>query len=280
MKLANILTPEGIHLAIQSERGAVDATAAGCAHSLQDLIRGADLSPLSALAADESLPVIANPQFENVVNPVGKIVCIGYNYKSHADATGADLPKAPILFSKFADALVPCGAAVELPPWEISYDYEAELVIVMGRTAWGVKESEALNYVFGYTCGDDLSCRESQMRTSQFLAGKAMPGFGPCGPWIITADCFDPIAPHSVRSYVNGELRQDGNVTQMIFDCAKLVSYTSKYARLEPGDLIFTGTPSGVALEKKDAGDDVWLKPGDTVDIEIEGIGRLHNIMV
>lgn len=280
MKLANIQTPDGIHLAVLTDRGLVDVTAAGCKLTMQDLICGAELTPLAALTADSTLPVVQNPVFANVVNPAGKLVCVGYNYKSHADATGADLPKAPILFNKFADALVPCGAAVELPPWEISYDYEAELVIVMGKSAWGISKEEALDYVFGYTCGDDLSCRESQMRTSQFMAGKAMPGFGPCGPWVITADSFDPTAPHSVRSFVNGELRQDGNTTQMIFDCATLVSYTSHYVHLQPGDLIFTGTPSGVALEKKDQGDDVWLKSGDTVDIEIEGIGTLSNKMI
>ena len=217
--------------------------------------------------------------FANVVNPAGKLVCVGFNYRSHADATGFQVPKAPNLFSKYADALVPCGAEVELPPWEVSYDYEAELVVVMGKTAWNVSEEDALQYVFGYTCGNDLSCRESQFRASQFLVGKTMPGFGPCGPWIITADSFDPSAPHSIRSYVNGELRQDGCITEMIFNCAQLISYASKYIRLEPGDLIFTGTPSGVSLEKKDEGDKVWLKPGDVVDIEIEGIGTLRNQM-
>ena len=280
MKLANIRTPEGIHLAVDTARGAIDATAAGCTLSLQDLIRGADPAPLTEILQAGTLPLLEDVQFENVVTHVGKLVCVGFNYQSHADATGFQMPKAPNLFSKFADALVPCNAEVELPPWEVSYDYEAELVIVMGKTAWGVSEADALNYVFGYTCGNDVSCRESQMRTSQFLVGKTMPGFGPCGPWIVTADSFDPDIPHGIRSYVNGELRQDSSITDMIFNCAQIISYASKYTRLEPGDLIFTGTPSGVALEKKDEGDSVWLKPGDSVDIEIDGIGRLHNTMV
>ena len=279
MKLANIQTPDGIHLAVMTGRGLVDVTAAGCKLTMQDLICGADLAPLAAPAADGSLPVVQDPVFANVVNPAGKLVCVGFNYRSHADATGFQVPKAPNLFSKYADALVPCGAEVELPPWEVSYDYEAELVIVMGKTAWNVSEEDALQYVFGYTCGNDLSCRESQFRASQFLVGKTMPGFGPCGPWIITADSFDPSAPHSIRSYVNGELRQDGCITEMIFNCAQLISYASKYIRLEPGDLIFTGTPSGVSLEKKDEGDKVWLKPGDVVDIEIEGIGTRRKQM-
>ncbi len=282
MKLASILTPEGIHLAAETARGPVDLTAAGCKLTLQELIGGACLKEAAALADDAFLPVL-DPEalrFLNVVHPAGKLVCVGFNYKSHTDATGFTVPKAPNLFSKFADALVPCGAAVELPPWEVSYDYEAELVVVMGKTAWGVSEEDALKYVFGYTCGNDLSCRESQMRCSQFLVGKTMPGFGPCGPWVVTADSFDPDSPHAIRSFVNGELRQDGCITEMIFNCAQIVSYASKYIRLEPGDLIFTGTPSGVVLEKKDAGDSLWLKPGDTVDVEIEGIGRLRNSMV
>ena len=107
------------------------------------------------------------------------------------------------------------------------------------------------------------------------LVGKTMPGFGPCGPWIITADSFDPFTPHGIRSYVNGELRQDGTTADMIFSCTEIVSYASKYILLQPGDLIFTGTPSGVALE----GGKTWLKKGDVVDVELEGIGRLTNRM-
>ena len=231
MKLANIKTVSGIHLAAETARGVVDLTAASCPISLQDLICGADRSAAVRLAADESLPVVEAPVFENVVNPIGKLLCVGFNYKSHTLATGFELPKYPNLFSKFDNALVPHEAEVELPPWEVSYDYEAELVIVMGKTAWGVSEDEAMNCVFGYTCGNDLSCRDSQMRSGQWLIGKTMPGFGPCGPFIVTADSFDPFSPKQIRSYVNGELRQDGLTTQMIFNCALIISYASKYVR-------------------------------------------------
>ena len=279
MKLANIQTPDGIHLAAETPRGLVDLTAAGCPLSLQELICGADVAPVRKLAADETLPLVEAPVFTNVVNPVGKLLCVGFNYKAHTLATGFELPKYPNLFSKFDNALVPHESFVELPPWEVSYDYEAELVIVMGRTAWGVREEDAMDYVFGYTCGDDVSCRDSQMRSSQWLIGKTMPGFGPCGPFVVTADSFDPFRPMQIRSYVNGELRQDGLTTQMIFNCAQIISYASKYVRLEPGDLIFTGTPSGVGLEKKDADTKKWLKAGDVVDVEIEGIGTLRNTM-
>ena len=214
----------------------------------------------------------------DIVSANSKVVCIGLNYRSHAEKAGFPIPETPAVFSKFSNALAFDGDEVELPPWEISYDYEAELVIVIGKTAWNVGKEEARACIFGYTCGNDLSCRASQMRSGQWLIGKTMPGFAPVGPAVVTADSFDAFASHAIRSYVNGELRQDGDISDMIFDCAEVVSYVSRYVRLEPGDLIFTGTPSGVALEKKD--DEHWLKPGDLVEIEIEGIGTLRNKMV
>ena len=279
MKLCNILVEGAVHLAVETARGVVDATAAGCGLTMDAVIAGADRAPLEAIAADAALPAVPAPVYANVVDKVGKLVCIGLNYAEHARKTNMPLPAYPVLFSKFNDALVPAGAAVALPDWETSYDYEAELVIVIGKKAWGVGEDEALDHVFGYTCGNDLSCRDAQMRSGQWLIGKTMPGFGPCGPVIVTADEFDVRTPHVIRSYVNGELRQNSLTDDMIFDCAKIVSYASHYVCLEPGDLIFTGTPSGVALEKKGE-PDCWLKPGDTVDIEIGEIGVLRNTMV
>ena len=277
MKLTNILVNESIHLAAASDRGLVDLTAAGFPLTLEQLISGGDLTAACKLAEDPSLPCISAPVYANLVNPGHTLLCVGLNYQSHAAASGFSLPEQPTLFSKFSNALAPCNAEVILSPWEISYDYEAELVMVIGKSAWNVSVDNAMEYVFGFTCGNDLSCRAAKMRSGQWLIGKTMPGFGPCGPEIVTADSFDAFAPHTIRSYVNGELRQNGNTSDMIFNCAQIISYASKYIQLEPGDLIFTGTPSGVALEKKD--DAHWLKPGDTVDVEIEGIGTLRNYM-
>ena len=276
MKLCNILVEGKTHLALETERGLVDATAAGCTLTMDEVIAGADRAVLEAFAEDESLPVVEKPVYDNVVNKTGKLLCVGLNYAEHARKTNMPLPAYPVLFSKFDNALVPAEAPVELPPWESTYDYEAELVIVVGKTAWGVSEEDAPDYIFGYTCGNDLSLRDAQMRSGQWLIGKTMPGFGPCGPWIVTADSFDPGADHAVRSYVNGQLRQDGLTSDMIFNCAQVVSYASKYFKLEPGDLIFTGTPSGVALE----GQYTWLVPGDVVEVEIDGVGKLTNKMV
>lgn len=275
MKLANIIVGGQTHLALVTERGVVDA---GSGLTMEQVIAGQAMDKLRAMAADKSLPVVESPVYANVLSQVGKLVCVGLNYKAHADGVKMQLPEYPILFSKFANALAPCGADVTLPPWEHSYDYEAELVIVMGESAWNVSEEEAMSKVFGYSCGNDLSLRDAQMRSGQWLIGKTMPGFAPCGPCIVTADSLDVAAGIAVRSRVNGELRQDGNTADMIFDCAKVISYASKYIALEPGDLIFTGTPSGVALEKDAAAR--WLKPGDVVEVEIEGIGTLANRMI
>lgn len=277
MKLCNLKIKDETHLGLVTERGVIDASAAGL--RMEDVIAGADRAPLEALAADPAAPVVEKPAYANIVERADKIVCVGLNYREHALRAGLPISKSIVFFSKFPDALAPDGAEIALPAWEDSYDYEAELVIVIGKEAWGVSEEEAMDHVFGYACGNDLSCRTPQKRTTQWLIGKTMPGFAPCGPVVVTADSFDPEQPHAVRSYVNQELRQNGDVTDMIFHCAQIVSSASHYMKLRPGDLIFTGTPSGVALEGGHS-KYPWLKPGDTVDVEIEGIGTLHNTMV
>lgn len=277
MKLCNISVEGKTHLALVTSRGVVDLSAAGYTGSMNELISGGCTGELEKYAEDESLPAVDRPVFANVVEPIGKLVCVGLNYRAHATGVNMKIPEYPILFSKFANALAPCGAPVELPVWESSYDYEAELVIVMGKECWNVDEEQAKAAVFGYTCGNDFSLREAQMRSGQWLIGKTMPGFGPCGPCIVTADSYDPDEPKAIRSYVNGQLRQDGSTGDMIFSCAKIISYASKYIKLCPGDLIYTGTPSGVALEGEEKH---WLRPGDVVDVEIEGIGTLRNPLV
>ncbi|MDO4983778.1 MAG: fumarylacetoacetate hydrolase family protein [Eubacteriales bacterium] len=277
MKLCNILVDNELHLAVMTDRGVVDAHS--CGLSMNDVIAGAGRGELEKIAADSSLPTVDAVELANVVEPAGKLLCVGLNYKAHADGVGMGKFDAPALFSKFGNALTYSGAEVELPEWEVSYDYEAELVIVIGKRAWNVSEEDAMDCVFGYTCGNDLSCRDPQKRTSQWLIGKTMPGFGPCGPCIVTKDSLDPFAGVSVKSYVNHELRQNGTTADMIHNCADIVSYASKYIALEPGDLIFTGTPSGVALEQRQD-KRRWLEKGDRVDVEIEGIGTLTNYMV
>jgi 2-keto-4-pentenoate hydratase/2-oxohepta-3-ene-1,7-dioic acid hydratase in catechol pathway len=216
--------------------------------------------------------------FANVTRP-GKIVCCGLNYKDHAEETGGEAPKYPVLFSKFSDTLTPAGAPATLPSWQRCYDYEAELVIVVAKRAYNVPVSSAEAYIFGYTCGNDLSARDAQFLSSQWLAGKTFPGFAPAGPWIVTRDAFDPEAGRGIFCDVNGARVQDGNTANMIFSCKQTLAAASRFFPLDAGDLIFTGTPAGVILGKP-KGERVWLKPGDTVAVEIEGIGRLTTPLV
>ena len=273
MKICNFISDGCTHPAVVTEKGIVDVAAAG--FTIDEIIAGRGREEIERLA-EQAESYVEKIEYANVVNKVGKLVCVGLNYLEHARRTGATPATTPILFSKFANSLAANNSEVVLPKWENSYDYEAELVIVIGKKTWNVSEDEAEEHIFGYTCGNDISCRDAQKRTKQWLIGKAMPGFGPCGPCIVTSDSFDPEKPHRVQSYVNGELRQDGTTDDMIFTCKRIVSYASKYIELDPGDLIFTGTPSGVALE----GGYPWLKPGDVVDVCIEGIGTLTNKMV
>jgi 2-keto-4-pentenoate hydratase/2-oxohepta-3-ene-1,7-dioic acid hydratase in catechol pathway len=227
----------------------------------------------AAGAYDGAVYALDRVEFGNVTSP-GKIVCAGLNYKSHAEETGGQAPEYPVLFSKFGDALSPSGAPVALPGWRRCYDYEAELVVVVGARAYNVPPEDAAAHIFGYTCGNDLSARDSQFLSSQWLSGKSFPGFAPAGPFIVTADCFDPSADNAIVCRVNGESVQNGVTSDMIFTCAETLSAASRCFPLEPGDLIFTGTPAGVILGKP-KGRRVWLRPGDTVEVAIEGIGTL-----
>lgn len=213
-------------------------------------------------------PVVTNPE---------KILCVGLNYIDHAKESNMDIPTSPILFSKFNNALAAHNDQVEIPNGTEQMDYEAELVVVMGKTAKNVSEEEALSYVFGYSVGNDISARDLQFKSGQWLLGKTSDGFAPVGPYIVTGDEIDP-NNLNVECRVNGEIRQKGNTKDMIFKCATLISYISQYMTLKPGDIIFTGTPAGVILGYPKE-DQVWLKSGDEMVIAIESIGELKNVL-
>ena len=209
-----------------------------------------------------------------------KILCVGLNYKSHAEETGGEAPKEPVIFSKFNDALAADGEDIPLPAWHRCYDYEAELVVVMGKPLYNAQsEDEARAAIAGYTCGNDLSARDCQFRSNQWLLGKSLPHFAPVGPRIVPAGEFDPGQSHRIACAVNGATVQEDNLTNMIFSCAEIVRYISGFLPLSPGDLIFTGTPSGVILGRP-KNERVWLKAGDEVAVTIEGIGTLRNRLV
>lgn len=187
------------------------------------------------------------------------------------------VPAAPVYFSKFVNSLVGHRADVVLPAGATEIDYEVELAVVIGKRVKHVSVDEALNAVFGYAIGNDLSARDWQNRTSQWLYGKAIDDFLPLGPWLVTADEVGDPQKLRLRCTVNGEVRQDSNTSDMVFSVAEIISDLSRAMTLEPGDVIMTGTPEGVALGM--AGKP-WLKPGDVVVCEIDGLGQLVNRMV
>ena len=287
MKLVQFIRGGESRLGIRTERGIVDAAEAAkraakraaVPKTAEEAIAGgrAALDALRALAGNgEAIPEESVVYLPCLTRPE-KILCIGLNYRSHTSETNENIPEYPVVFSKCANALAAHGQKVFLPDTAERYDYEAELVIVIGKEARKVPREDALSYVFGYAPGDDLSARDLQMRTGQWLIGKTCDGFAPVGPCIATADEVDPLSL-GIECRVNGELRQSANTRDMIFDCPTIVSYISQYMTLKPGDLIFTGTPGGVILgmpkEKQR-----WLRAGDEVRVTIEALGTLTNTM-
>ncbi len=206
----------------------------------------------------------------------GKIICIGLNYADHAKETGAELPKAPVIFAKFPSAIIAQGETIT---WKSDVtskvDWEAELVVVIGKKAKDVSEEDALDHVFGYTVGNDVSARDLQKTVDvQWTRGKSLDTFCPLGPVIVTRDEIEDPQALKVTCKVNDHVMQDGSTSDMIFNVKQLVSYCSQMFTLHPGDLIMTGTPAGVGAGRKPAR---YLKAGDTVTVTIEGIGELSN---
>lgn len=248
--------------------------------TLQALIAAGD-SALDCVAAavkgapDAAKLALGSVRFALPIERPGKFVCVGLNYAAHAREGGHDIPEYPSLFVRWPSSLVAAEAPVILPKASDQLDYEAELTIVIGKGGRHIKEADALAHVFGYTMFNDVSVRAFQRKTSQWTPGKNFDGTGPLGPVVVTADAL-PAGASGLRivSRVNGETRQDSNTSDMIFSTARIIAILSEFMTLEPGDIIATGTPSGVAHAMTPPG---WMKAGDRVEVEIEGIGVLAN---
>ena len=269
-------------LGLMTAGGIVDAAAEGERRGLsvpadmeEAIARGAEgLSALEGLC--EGAACFTDAPLAPVVTRPPRILCIGLNYRRHARECNLPLPPAPVLFNKFQNALAAQGDCIRLPGEYREYDYEAELVAVMGKPARDVSPEEALDYVYGYTCGNDLSTRDLQFaRGNQWLLSKTFDGFAPVGPCLVPAGELDP-ENLAISSAVNGEVRQDSNTGDMIFSLAEIIADLSRHFTLLPGDLIFTGTPQGV-MQGYPADKKQWLHPGDKVAVTIEGIGTLEN---
>lgn len=204
----------------------------------------------------------------------GKIICIGLNYLDHAIESDMAIPTSPVVFSKFPSCMISDGEPIRLPPGSTQVDYEAELGVVIGRRASRVPTDRAMEHVLGYTCVNDVSARDFQFSDGQWQRGKSCDTFAPMGPWIVTAD--EIADPHALRVQcrVNGVTMQDSNTNQLIFRIPELIAFISASTTLEPGDVIATGTPPGVGFARKPP---VFLREGDVVEVEVEGIGVLRN---
>ena len=277
-------------LGVKMPNGILDAVEA--AHLLRmpapvtidDLLQNEDGPALNALVEAAARSSSAQPslikeesiEYGPVVTRPEKIVCVGLNYRKHAEEIGAPVPKRPVLFNKYNNALFHHQGAIKLPvAVATKFDYEVELVMLIGKQAKNVSEEDALSYVAGYCTGNDFTARDLQFDTGgQWMVGKTPDQFAPLGPYFVTADQIDP-DNLKIECRVNGETRQSSNTRDFIFSSRKMISYISRHLTLRPGDIIFTGTPQGVIVGRpKDK--QVWLKAGDKIACSLEKLGELR----
>ena len=237
-----------------------------------DRVRRWVYSPTLSERRDPKKAVLAAP----IARPP-KIICIGLNYRDHAEESKMAIPETPTVFSKYATSVIGPGAPIVLPKNSVKPDYEAEFAVVIGKGGRHIPESHWREHVFGYTVVNDVSARDFQMATSQWMIGKTFDTFCPMGPGIVTADEIED--PHNLRVSlsINGETLQDSNTSNLIFGVPKLIAYLSSVFTLEPGDIISTGTPAGVGFARKPPR---WLRPGDEVSVTVEKVGTLVNPVV
>lgn len=261
-KLLGIHAPAAMDDVLQEEDGP----------SLNALVDAALKSKAARAAFIEEEEIEHGP----VVTRPDKIVCVGLNYRRHAKEVNMAIPKQPVLFNKYNNALSAHEQPIKLPV-EVAqkFDYETELVIVIGKTAKNVSEADALSYVAGYCVGNDFSARDLQFDTGgQWMVGKTADQFAPLGPYLVTADQINP-DKLKIQCWVNDELRQSSNTDDFIFNSAQVVSYISRLMTLKAGDIIFTGTPEGVILGRPKE-EQVWLKAGDKIRCSVEKLGELR----
>lgn len=206
-----------------------------------------------------------------------KLICVGLNYRDHAEETGSEIPKVPTIFNKFATSVIGPGAPIVLPKVSHAPDYEAEFAFVIGRGGRRIAGGDWKQHVFGYTIVNDVSARDYQRATTQWLMGKTFDTFAPMGPWIVTADEIPDPHALDISIEINGEVLQDSNTTNLIFKIPDLISFLSSVFTLEPGDIVSTGTPAGVGFARKPPR---YLKSGDDVVVKIPAIGELRNPVV
>lgn len=281
MKLVTFRRDGVTRTAAVVDESIVDLAAADSAipPDMLELLRGGE--PMMARAANAVASGAArHPQGEaTLLAPIprpGKALAIGLNYRDHAEESGQQLPKYPVVFSKVSSCITGPGASIQRPRASTSVDWEAELVFVIGKEGRHIPAASALDHIAGFMCGNDVSVRDWQFHNPTWMIGKGFDTHGPTGPWLVTKDEVDP-SSMDIACYVNGERVQSSNTKNLIFGIGELVEYLSTAFTLEPGDIVFTGTPAGVGVSRKPP---VFLKHGDVVRVEIEGLGALENPVV
>ncbi len=238
------------------------AITANALHEAAEQAGDAKRYPLSNI---EWLPVIPNPD---------KILCVGLNYEMHRKETGRAEVDNPTIFARFANSQTGHLANIIRPRVSHELDFEGELAIIIGKAGRYISRADAWSHIAGYACYNDGSVRDFQRHTHQFTPGKNFPDTGAFGPWMMTPDELGELGPLRIQTRVNGQVVQDARFEQMIFDIPRIIEYCSSFTRLEPGDVIATGTPGGVGAKRTPP---LWLKPGDTVEVEIDRLGILRN---
>ncbi len=240
----------------------------------------ADIGKINKFVADPSVDSAYTLGTVKLIAPIPrprKLICVGLNYREHAIETGTPIPDTPTIFNKFATAVIGTGGEIVLPKVSKSPDYEAEFAFVIGRGGRNIAAADWRDHVFGYTIVNDVTARDYQRATSQWLMGKTFDTFAPMGPWIVTADCIPDPHEVDIRLEINGETLQDSNTRELIFKIPELIAFLSSVFTLEPGDIVSTGTPSGVGVARNPQR---FLKAGDDVVVKIPVIGELRNTVV
>jgi acylpyruvate hydrolase len=238
------------------------------------LTRAQDPEALRGLAARGAATPVGQVSFLPVVQRPAKIICLGHNYRHHVMEMGGAMPEYPVLFGRFAHTLIGHRQPIVLPTVSQMVDYEAELAIVIGRRGRAIAQARAFDHIAGYTCFNDVSVRDYQRRTVQWMQGKNFDGTGPLGPALVTLDEIGDPSALPIRLRLNGQVMQESNTSDFIFSVPRIIEYVSEILTLEEGDVIATGTPSGVGAARKPP---VFLRPGDRVEVEIGGVGLLEN---
>ena len=244
--------------------------------TVEAILEGGLIDEVQAMDGDDGVPVEGVELLPPVIQP-GKILCIGLNYRAHAEEQGAEPPETPTFFAKFSNALAPPGAPVRLPEWSARVDYEAEVAFVIKDRCKGVSEADAMDHVAGYTLLNDLSARDYQFKTPQWMPGKTFDGAAPCGPALVTPDEAGPHDAIEIELRLNGEVMQKSSTADLVHSVPALLAYLSRLMTLEPGDVVSTGTPAGVGSMRDPK---VWLKPGDEIVISSPQLGALETRLV